>query len=115
MRKDGIFNDGFYAELYSAVKTDDLKKFDGYTVDSGGCGNICYGRFPVLSLIVLFGAKKLFRKYAETFFKCSDYVTVPEPADASVAFAARAGKCLRLYLDAETVSPLEMLMILDKT
>ncbi|MDE6201294.1 MAG: hypothetical protein K2M47_05400 [Clostridiales bacterium] len=46
--------------------------------------------------------------------KINGYEKKTEPLELSVKFSSVAGKCLRLYYN-EVVSPLEMLLILDKT
>lgn len=99
--------------LLQAIKQDDGKAFDALP-EKAKHGTYRLGRFPVLSLMYLYKARRLISAYEESFLKISNYDTLREPAEISSRFAEAAGKCLRLYLS-ETVSPLEMLLILDKT
>ena len=71
------------------------------------------GRFPVLSLMYLYKSRALIAAYEQEYLKIGEYEVLNEPMEISSAFAARAGKCLRLYLN-EIVSPVEMLLILDR-
>lgn len=99
--------------LLQALKKDDKKAFDALMKDAQ-CGAYRLGRFPVLSLAYLYKSKKIISAYEATFIKITAYEALREPAEISKKFSAKAGKCLRLYLS-ETVTPLEMLLILDKT
>lgn len=103
----------FEEKLLNAIKKDDLKAFDSLS-ERGNLGSCRLGRFPVLSLLYLFGARKIISAYELAYLKISSWEELAEPICLSEIFSAKAGKCLRLYLD-EIVSPLEMLLILDKT
>ncbi|MCM1394436.1 MAG: hypothetical protein NC179_06040, partial [[Eubacterium] siraeum] len=100
-------------ELFKAVKKDDIKAFEGL-MERAQCGAYRLGRFPVLSLLYLYKSRKILAEYEENFLKISAYEELREPIEVSNRFSKKAGKCLRLYLD-EVVSPLEMLLILDRT
>ncbi len=100
-------------KLLSAIKKDDVKTF-GQMTEEIHAGNYRLGRFPVLSLVYLYGARRIAAAYETRFLKISSWEPLDEPAETSALFAAKAGKCLRLYLN-EIVSPVEMLLILDKT
>lgn len=99
--------------LLQAIKKDDLKAFNALTEKARG-GIYRLGRFPVLSLLYLYKSRKILSVYEERFLKITGYEPLREPVEISKKFSAKAGKCLRLYLD-EVVSPVEMLLILDKT
>lgn len=99
--------------LLEAIEKDDIKAFDAL-MEEAPCGAYRLGRFPVLSLLYLFSARKITSAHEETFAKISAWKPLSEPASAARLFAERAGKCLRLYLS-EVVSPPEMLLILDRT
>jgi hypothetical protein len=109
-----VNNENLSDAVYLAVKNDDVILFEKCMGVSQSCGEFSYGRFPVFSLMCLFGARRLMKKYAVSFLRCADYENYPERPDAYAAFSSEAGKCLRLYAEGATVSPLEMLMILDK-
>lgn len=97
-----------------AIAKDDVNAY-GNLPERAQRGEYRLGRFPVLSLMYLYGCKKLLTVYEEKFLRASEYEVLNEPMEASRKFAKRAGKCLRLYLSGETVTPAEMLIILDKT
>lgn len=99
--------------LLEAIQKDDLKSFNLFEEKARG-GKYRLGRFPVLSLLYLYKSKKILSVYEESFLKISEYEALNEPVNISKKFSHCAGKCLRLYLN-EVVTPLEMLLILDKT
>ncbi|MDE7439775.1 MAG: hypothetical protein K2N23_04635 [Clostridia bacterium] len=99
--------------LLEAVKKDDIKAFNAL-MEKARCGAYRLGRFPVLSLLYLYKSRKILSAYEEKFIKITAFQPLREPAEISKKFSGKAGKCLRLYLN-EIVSPLEMLLILDKT
>ncbi len=99
--------------LLQAIKNDDTKAFAAL-MDKTQCGGYRFGRFPVLSLMYLYKSRKLLSAYEAQFLEITNYKVVDEPIEISKKFTAKAGKCLRLYLN-EVVSPLEMLLILDRT
>lgn len=99
-------------ELFNAVLNDDVKKLSHYIK---GNENIAFGRFPVLSLCYLYGSKKIIRKYKKILLKINEYKIVDEKIEIYSRFKQVAGRCLRLYLDENSlVSPLEMLAIMGK-
>ncbi len=99
--------------LFKAIKNDDLKAFADL-MDKTQCGAYRLGRFPVLSLMYLYKSRRLISSYEQMFLEITNYNALSEPLEVSKKFSAKAGKCLRLYMN-EVVSPLEMLLILDKT
>lgn len=99
--------------LFQAIKKDDIKAFNTL-MQKARCGAYRLGRFPVLSLMYLYKSHKLISAYGQSFLKVTNFEVLREPVEVSNTFSAKAGKCLRLYLN-EVVSPLEMLLILDKT
>lgn len=100
-------------KLLTAIQYDDLNAFFELT-EKHPCGKYRLGRFPVLSLLYLYKAKRILAAYESEFITISAWEALDEPTDAAGRFSAAAGKCLRLYFD-KVVSPLEMLLILDKT
>ena len=97
--------------LLEAIKKDDIKAFDAL-MKKAQCGLYRLGRFPVLSLMYLYNSRQIISAYEEKFIKIPSYEELREPVEISKKFSAKAGKCLRLYLN-EVVTPLEMLLILD--
>ena len=99
--------------LLQAIKKDDIKAFNAL-MEKNSNGAYRLGRFPVLSLLYLYKSRKILSSYEAELLKISNYEELREPVEISKKFAAKAGKCLRLYWG-EVVSPQEMLLILDKT
>ena len=99
-------------KLIQAIERDDIKEFDDL-MKNARCGVFRLGRFPVLSLMYLYNSKKIISAYGESLIKITAWEEMREPATVAKAFSEKAGKCLRLYLS-EVVSPLEMLLILDR-
>lgn len=99
-------------KLLTAIQYDDIYAF-GELMEKHPCGKYRLGRFPMLSLLYLYNAKKIIAAYESEFITISAWEELNEPVDAAGRFAAAAGKTLRLYFD-RPVSPLEMLLILDK-
>ena len=99
-------------KLLEAIQKDDIKVFDSL-MENAQYGAYRLGRFPVLSLMYLYNSKKITATYEEKFVKITAWEELKEPTLVAKTFSEKAGKCLRLYLN-EVVSPLEMLLILDK-
>ena len=99
--------------LLETIEKDDVKAFDAL-MEQTKCGGYRMGRFPVLSMLYLYKARRILSAYEENFLKITSWEEIKEPASVAKKFSEKAGKCLRLYLS-EVVSPLEMLLILDKT
>lgn len=102
----------FYEKLFQAIKNDNVKEFKDCMV-TNYCGSLRLGRFPVLSVMYLYNSRRLLRGYEKKFLKHNSWQDVGEPSEIAAKFRGVAGKCLRLYLT-ETVSPLEMLLLLDR-
>ena len=100
-------------ELLMAIEYDDVTAFDAL-MERTQCGSCRLGRFPVLSLLYLYNSRKIISAYEQEFIQISDWKALGEPVAVVQQFAEKAGKCLRLYFN-RVVSPLEMLLILDKT
>ena len=99
--------------MLKAIQDDDLKSFNALMIEAQ-CGIYRLGRFPVLSLMYLYCSRSIISAYEERFAKISSWNELDEPICIVEQFAKKAGKCLRLYSN-EVVSPLEMLLILDRT
>ena len=99
-------------KLLQAIEKDDIKTFNAL-MEEARCGSYRLGRFPVLSLMYLYSSRKLLAAYEEKFLKIPSWEELREPAELSKRFLKAAGKCLRLYFS-EVVTPLEMLLILDR-
>ena len=100
-------------KLLEAIQRDDVKAFTALSEETR-CGNYRLGRFPVLSLLYLYRARKILSMHREKLLKITSWTEIKEPAIVAKRFSDKAGKCLRLYFN-EVVTPIEMLLILDRT
>ena len=101
-----------YLNLYQAVKKDDIQAFSSFVVKNE---NICFGRFPLLTLCYLYKSKKILKKYKEALLNIKSYKVVEEYYQIYKDFKAVAGRCLRLYNQENSiVQPIEILAILSK-
>lgn len=100
-----------YVQLLDAIRQDDLALF---SLHIEGNEDVSFGRFPVLSLIYLYNAKKLEKVYKSVLCKIANYRYIPEYFSITGEFRKRAGRVIRLYRGECIVSPLEMLAILHK-
>ncbi|MBQ7352174.1 MAG: hypothetical protein IJW59_04900 [Clostridia bacterium] len=98
-------------QLLLSIKQDSLSLFSAHIK---GNENISFGRFPLLSLCYLWNAKRIIRKFEKYLFVTKTYRIEPEDLESSRKFVSVAGKCLRLYLSGEIVSPIEMLALLGR-
>lgn len=101
-------------QLFDAVKKDDCETFFNLTKNTR-LGSTCFGRFPVLSLMYLYGSDKLVKNFEKKLLEVGVYTVVDEPEEIYPVFKEKAKKCLRLYVDKDAVvSPLETLLILGR-
>lgn len=98
-------------KLFSCVQRDDATAFGEFLTPEAL--SAVFGRFPLLSLLYLFNAKRIVKKYQTELIKERPRLKEPSFLKADELFLTRAGKCLRFYSSAE-VSPLEMLAVLGR-
>ena len=99
--------------IIAALEKDDVQAIESLRSECNP-GAIKFGRFPFLSVAYLLSAKKIAKQYENDFIKINTFVDLPEPLSLSAAFRKKAGKATRLFLE-ESVSPVEMLVILGDT
>lgn len=98
-------------KLIESIKKDDVKTFGETLSPEVLCA--LFGRFPLLSLVYLYDAKRIAKTYLADLIKERPRNKEPAFFEAEVRFRERAGKALRYFADKE-VSPLEMLAVLGK-
>ena len=98
-------------KLFSSIKRDDPKAFRSLA-DAETFGAL-FGRFPLLSLLYLYRAKRILKAYFSDLIRERPREKEPAFAEADALFLKKAGKSLRYYRDKE-VSPLEMLAVLRR-
>lgn len=79
-------------KLYDAIKSDNLVLFSA-NIDAND--NLSFGRFPLLSLIYLFGAKKVAKKFEYKLAGKKNFVEVDEPYEIFKILKKVAGKKIR--------------------
>lgn len=95
-----------------AVIGNDAKTLEKLLTDKESF-SLSFGRFPLLSLAYLYSAHKVIKKFESKLSKIDEYVKVDENAEDYLAFKKRAGKSLRLYLNEQIITPLEMSAVLS--
>ena len=99
--------------LFESIKKDDLKSFSFIMVSKGDL-NISFGRFPILSLLYLYGSYNILKVYEKDLMPIHNYKVEPEFFDMYKKFKRSAKKAVRLYQNEECfVYPVEMLAIVD--
>ena len=99
-------------ELFEAIKNDNVEVFTNCVRDGRGVLSLKFGRFPLLSLLYLYGASKIAQQYAGRLYAVTDYIEAVEPVEAYNKFRALCGRALRLFT--HTVTPVEMLAVLGE-
>ncbi len=72
--------------LFQAIKKDDKKAFDAL-MENTQCGACRLGRFPTLSLLYLYDAKKILADYEEKFIDITSFTAYSEPVEISKKFS----------------------------
>ena len=101
-------------KLFVAIKKDDLKSFSLIMLSNSDL-NISFGRFPILSLLYLYGSYAILAKYEKFLLPIHNYSIVYEPYDAYLDLKKKAKKSIRLFAGSEEIIyPILMLAILDE-
>lgn len=105
----------FQAEkIFEVIKKDDEEGFVTFVVQKN-LQNLCFGRFPLLSVCYLFDSKKIVLKYEKILGKINKFEVCYEPFEIYKRFKVLAKKSMRLYLDKNSICyPIEMLAVLDR-
>lgn len=98
-------------KLFASLKKDDAVAFG--EIASSEVFSAVFGRFPLFSLLYLFDAKRIVKKYFSELVKERPRDKQDSFREADKLFYERAGKCLRYYPSKE-ISPLEMLAVLGR-
>ncbi len=94
--------------LREAVISDDRATFERLVADDPALKRVAFGRFPVESLLVMYGARKILKKFTP---EPGEYIYVDEFGDDYRLFKQKAGAALRLYTDGKIVPPDEMRLL----
>ena len=85
-------------QLFEAIKKDDLKTFENL-ITSNADLNICFGRFPLLSVCYLYDSVKILNKFEKKLFSKSAFDIHEEFFEIYLKFKTHAKKSIRLFLD----------------
>ncbi len=98
--------------LLLAIKSDNLVLFSEHIK---GYEDVSLGRFPVLSIMYLYNAKKIARTFEEKLGRIKSYKVTSEPIELTCELRKLAGKKLRVCVNTnEVITPLQMLALLGK-
>ena len=103
----------FENKLLDAIKKDDLKSFT-LLMPTKADLNLCYGRFPILSLLYLYSSFKILSKYEKHLLSIHNFKFVEERNEIYKMFKSKAKKTIRIFSDGEIVFPILMLAVLNE-
>ncbi len=103
----------FEDKILDAIKKDDLKSFS-LLMPTNADLNLCYGRFPLLSLMYLYSSFKILSKFEKNLMPIHNFKVVDEPIEIYKTFKMRAKKSIRLFGEEKTVYPILMLAVLNE-
>lgn len=103
----------FENQLFEAIKKDDLKSFS-FLMPTNADLNLCFGRFPILSLLYLYSSFKILKEYEKKLLPIHNFKQTQEKFEMYKDFKRRAGKAIRLFDDDEIVYPVLMLAVLNE-
>lgn len=99
-------------KIIDAIKSDNLVLFSEYIK---GNENLSFGRFPVLSLAYLYSANKITKSFKFSLGCINKYKQVDEDFEFFKKLKSVAGKKIRLFVNGNIISPLEMLALMGRT
>ena len=101
-------------KLFDAIKQDNLSSFC-MLVKTDEDFKISFGRFPLLSVCLLYESKKIIKKFFDKLFAVENYNQINEPFELYLKFKSVAEKSVRFYAGKENfVLPLEILAMQKK-
>jgi len=99
--------------LLTAIKIDDKKAFSDLTANSKYL-SLCYGKFPILSLLYLYNSNKILSSFERDLIYVKDYIFVEDDIETNIKFKALSHRGMRLFLEKDVISPAVMLAILGE-
>ena len=103
----------FENRLLDAIKKDDLKSFS-LLMPTNADMNLCFGRFPLLSLLYLYSSFKILSKYENVLMPIHNFRVVEERFEIYKRFKSKARQTIRLFLGDEIIYPVLMLAVLNE-
>lgn len=102
-----------YDLIFKLILIDNVNEFERLVNENESCLSVSFGRFPLLSTMILFNSKKLLKKYTEILLNKKEFIVTNEPYLLVKKFTSKAKKVTRLFYD-RTIYPIDMLAILHK-
>ena len=99
--------------VFKLIMEDNVNDFERLINENEFYLDISFGRFPLLSTMILFNSKKLIKKYAGLLLNKKEFVVTNEPFLLVKEFTNKAKKVARLFYY-DTVYPIDMLAILHR-
>lgn len=99
--------------LLQTIINDNINEFERLINEDKSYLDVSFGRFPLLSAMILFNSKKLVKKYTNALINKNDFIVTKEPFLLIKKFTNKARKITRLYYDSK-IYPIDMLAILHK-
>lgn len=103
----------FEKKVLDAIKNDDLKSFS-FLMPTNADLNLCFGRFPILSLLYLYSSYDILAKFEDALMPIHNYKIINEPIEIYKDFRRVARKAVRFFEGEEIVYPILMLAVLDE-
>ncbi|MCL2176999.1 MAG: hypothetical protein FWB72_03505 [Firmicutes bacterium] len=100
-------------DVFNAVVKDDVTEFSRLLTLKKSYAYLAFGRFPLLSIIYLYKARRIGKKFEEALVRVNDFVGQEEPIDAYKKFREVADTAIRFFTNAEYISPAEILLLTD--
>lgn len=102
-----------YNLIYNCIKSDNIIEFDKCINENKSYLDISFGRFPLLSVMYLYKAKKIIKKYETLLLNKIEFIETLEPYELVNKFREKSKKILRLFYSTK-VYPIDMLAVLHK-
>ena len=103
----------FEDKLLEAIKKDDLKSFS-LLMPTNSDLNLCFGRFPILSLLYLYSSFKILSKFEKVLMPIHNFKFVDERLELYKTFKKKAGRAIRFFSSEEIIYPVLMLGVLNE-
>lgn len=103
----------FENRLIDAIKRDDLKSFS-FLMPTNSDLNLCFGRFPILSLLYLYSSFKILSKFEKLLMPIHNFKVVDERVEFYKKFKTKAKKTIRYFSGEEIIYPVYMLAVLNE-
>lgn len=103
----------FENKLLEAIKKDDLKSFS-LLMPTNADLNLCYGRFPILSLLYLYSSFNILSKFEKLLMTIHNFRVIDERNELYKTFKLKAKRTIRFFSGDEIVYPALMLAVLNE-